>query len=84
MVAVQVAPAVKPVTVKTAGEPSRAVPRAGSTLPLSQVRLTATLLVLPSVNFLPTENVVELSVLVIVQERFSATATLRQSLSLLV
>jgi len=59
VVAVQVAPAVKPVTVKTAGEPSRAVPRAGSTVPLSQVRPTATLLVLPLVNSLPTENVVK-------------------------
>jgi len=83
-VAVQVAPAVKPVTVKAAGEPSRAVPRGGSTVPLSHVRLTATLIVFPSVNSLPTENVVELSLFVIVQERFFAIATLVQSLSSLV
>ena len=38
-------------------------------MPLSQLRVMATLLRLPSVNSLLTENVVELSVLVIVQER---------------
>jgi len=66
-VAVQVAPRLKPVTVKFAGSASDAVVSSLATEPLVQTRLTVTLAASFGTKFLLTVTVAERSVLVIVQ-----------------
>ena len=63
----QAAPAVKPVTVKTAGVASEALAEAGVTVPLVQVALTVTEAALFGTKSLVTVNVPSMRVLVIVQ-----------------
>jgi hypothetical protein len=67
-VAEQVAPAEKPVTVKTAGEPSEAGFGVASTAPLVQPTDTLTLAALSGTKSLLTVKVSELSVFVMVHE----------------
>jgi hypothetical protein len=67
-VAVQVAPALKPVTVNTAGEPSEAGLGVASGVPLVQVSETLTVAALSGTKSLLTVKVAEVCVFVIVHE----------------